>query len=159
MVDVFVQEEFGYDGVAYVGEGGDGGGGEREVDDAQGEEHGEEVEGHAERAGEEERAGKHGADGAEVAAQAGAVAEMVEVAEAVHGGGYEALAGDGQGGDEEDAGPGVNPGRGLDGQVNSFSRFRMTDARSDGSILAMGSTSAIQSSPSRGSVWYWLRFF
>ena len=70
------------------------------------EEHGEEVERHAERPDEEQRAGEYGSDGAGIAAQTAVGAEQVEVAEAAHGGGDEALAGDGEGGDEDDAGPG-----------------------------------------------------
>ncbi len=48
--------------------------------------------------------------GAEIASQAGAGAEPVEVAEATHGRGDEALAGDGECGDDQDAGPGANNG-------------------------------------------------
>ena len=104
-VDVFLKEGFGGGGVADVGERGGGGGGEGEVDDGESEEESEEVEGHAERSGEEEGAREDGADGAEVTAKAGAGAEVVEVAEAAHGGGDEAFAGDSEGGDAEDAGP------------------------------------------------------
>jgi hypothetical protein len=104
-VNVFSEEDFGGSGVADVGEGGCGGGGEREVDDAEGEEQGEEVERHAECSREEDGAREHGSDGAEVAAEAWSGAVVVQVAEAAHGGGDEALTRDGEGGDAENADP------------------------------------------------------
>ena len=104
-VYVFVEEELCGGGVAYEGEGGRGRGGEREVDDGEGVEHGEEVEGHAQGTDEEEGRREYGADGAEVSAEARAGAEVVEVAEAAHGGGDEAFAGDGEGDDREDGAP------------------------------------------------------
>src|SRR5882757_1786821 len=102
---VFAQEELCGGSIADIGERGRGGGGEREVDDREGVEHGEEVEGHAECSGEEERAGEDGADGAEIAAQTGAGAEVVEVSEAAHGGSNEDLAGDSESGNGEDSAP------------------------------------------------------
>ena len=103
-----MQEELCGDGVADVVKRGDGGGGEGELDDREGIKHGEEVEGHAERADEEEWAGKDGSDGAKVAAKTGAGAEVVEVAEAAHGGGDTTFAGDGEDGDRDDAAPLAN---------------------------------------------------
>jgi hypothetical protein len=118
-VDVFAEEEFGGDSIAHVGQGCCGGGGQRKIDDAEGEEQGEEVERHAERSEEEDGAGENGADGAEIAAEARAGAEVVEVTEAAHGGCDEAFARDGEEGHAEDAGPfSKNAGgkeRGCDG--------------------------------------------
>lgn len=102
VVYYFAENEFGCDGVADVGERGDGGGGERELGDAEGEEHGEEVEGHAEGTEDEFAAGENGLDGAEDAA---AFADEVEVAEVAHAGGDEDFSGDGEGSDEGDGGP------------------------------------------------------
>src|SRR5882757_1774657 len=96
---VFAQEELCGGSIADIGERGRGGGGEREVDDGEGVEHGEEVESHAECSGEEERAGENGARRPKVAADAGTGTEEIEVAEAAHGAGDEDFARNCEGGD------------------------------------------------------------
>ena len=110
MIYVFAEKDLCCGRVANEGERRGGGGGEGEVDDGEGIEHGEEVEGHTERSGKEEWAGKNGADRAKVPDETGAGAEVVEVAEAAHSCGDEDFAGDGKGGDCEDGGPGMDEG-------------------------------------------------
>ncbi len=107
VVDLFVEEELCCDGVADVGQRGDGGGGEGEVGDAEGGEHGEEVECHAERAKDEAGCGE---DGADSSGEAAVGADVIEVAQLAHTSGDEDFAGDGKRGDEDDGCPDVEGG-------------------------------------------------
>src|SRR6202011_587862 len=58
VVDVLAEKDLCRGSVAYICERGGGGGSERELDDGESEEHGEEVERHAERSDAKERAGE-----------------------------------------------------------------------------------------------------
>lgn len=96
-VDVLMQEEFGRDGIADIGEGADGRASERELGDRERKEHGEEVERHAERA---EHEGDVGENGANSAGKAAALTNEVEISELLHAAGDEDLSGDCECGDE-----------------------------------------------------------
>jgi len=102
-VDVFVEKELCREGVADEGEGGAGGGGERDVYAREGEEEGEEAERHGEDAEEKDGRGDDGAGGSR---EAGLGADQIEIADAAHSSGGEHVPGYGGDGDGEDGDPG-----------------------------------------------------
>ncbi len=104
-VYVFMEKDLGGGGVADEGERGAGRGGERDVHDAEGEEQGEEAEGHREDAKQEHFAACDGFDGADKPRLS---ADVVEVADAPHSACGEHVAGDGGSGNGEDGGPGFD---------------------------------------------------
>ena len=62
-VDVFMEEKLGRNGIADIGKGTDGRGSERELGDAESEEHAEKVQCHTSGPGEEDGIAEDGANG------------------------------------------------------------------------------------------------